>query len=58
MSEEKRIRIELTDEQREQLKKSTGVDLAALDLSLRELEERIAPLSLSFSKVSMEYRPQ
>jgi hypothetical protein len=58
MSEEKRVRIELTAEQRDHIRKSTGVDLTAVDLSLQELEERIAPLSLSYSKIEMQYRPQ
>ena len=35
--------IELTNEQKEELKKMTGKDAEALELSAEELEERIAP---------------
>ena len=39
------VRIELTPEQRETLRQKTGKEAAALELSVEELEERIAPLS-------------
>lgn len=39
----KPVRIELTDEQRQQLKNATGKEAEALELSPEELEERIAP---------------
>jgi hypothetical protein len=38
------IKIELTSEQREQLRKATGTEVAWLELTAEELEERIAPL--------------
>ncbi len=45
MSAQKTVRIELTDEQKEQIKKSSGRDVEAVNLSLEALEERIAPTS-------------
>jgi hypothetical protein len=39
---EKRIRIELTDEQKRQIKEVAGKDVAALELTAEELENRIA----------------
>lgn len=42
----KPVRIQLTDEQREQLKKTTGKDAEAIELSVSELEERIAPMKM------------
>lgn len=38
------IRIELTPEQKEQVRKVTGKDAEAVELSVEELEERIAPI--------------
>jgi hypothetical protein len=38
------VRIELTKEQKEQVKETTGKDGAVLELTVKELEERIAPL--------------
>ena len=37
------IRLTLTPEQKEQIRKATGKDAEALELSVEELEERIAP---------------
>ena len=37
------VRIELTREQREQVRGATGRDTVAVELTLQELEERIAP---------------
>lgn len=42
----KPVRIELTAEQREQLKKMTGKSAEAIELSAEELEERIAPMKI------------
>jgi uncharacterized small protein (DUF1192 family) len=38
------VRIELTPEQKQLVKKQTGKDAEALELSVSELEERIAPV--------------
>ena len=39
------VRIQLTPEQKELVKKQTGKDADAVELSVSELEERIAPVS-------------
>jgi uncharacterized small protein (DUF1192 family) len=44
MSEQKHIRLELTEEQKAQIKAATGKDARALELGVEELEERIAPM--------------
>jgi hypothetical protein len=40
------VRIELTPEQKELVKKQTGKDADAVELSVHDLEERIAPIAL------------
>jgi hypothetical protein len=40
------VRIELTDEQRNQIREATGKDANAIEFSAEELEERVAPISL------------
>ena len=37
------VRLTLTPEQKEYVRKSTGVEADAIELSAKELEERIAP---------------
>jgi hypothetical protein len=37
------VRIELTPQQKDQLKAKTGRDAEAIELTVTELEERIAP---------------
>jgi uncharacterized small protein (DUF1192 family) len=37
------LRITLTPEQKEQVRKATGKEADAVELSVEELEERIAP---------------
>jgi hypothetical protein len=46
---DEKIRIELTDEQRKQIKEASGRDITFVEMELRELEQRIAPFS--FGKV-------
>jgi hypothetical protein len=47
MSKEKEIvRIDLTNVQKQVLKKETGKDVDAIELTINELEERIAPVKL------------
>ena len=43
-----RIRLELTDEQRKQIKETSGKDVASLEFTAQELEERIAPSSFHY----------
>jgi uncharacterized small protein (DUF1192 family) len=40
------FRIQLTPEQKEAVRRATGKNAEALELSVEELEERIAPLAL------------
>ena len=47
MSDQKHIRLELTEEQKAQIKAATGKDAKALELNAEELEERIAPVGTS-----------
>jgi hypothetical protein len=42
--EEARIRIELTIEQRKQIKEASGEDVTAIEFTAQELEDRIAPM--------------
>ena len=39
------FRLTLTPEQKEQIRKATGKDAEVLELSVEELEERIAPMT-------------
>jgi hypothetical protein len=43
---EEQVRINLTPEQRAMVKSATGKDAASLELSVQELEERIAPATM------------
>jgi hypothetical protein len=45
MSEQNRVRIELTEEQKAQIKAATGKDARTLELGAEELEARIAPMA-------------
>jgi len=42
--EEPRIRIELTVEQKKQIKEASGEDVNAIEFTAQELEDRIAPI--------------
>jgi len=42
-----RVQIKLTPEQRELVRKATGKTAESLELTVQELEERIAPIKLS-----------
>ncbi len=44
MKKDERIRIELTNEQKKQIKDASGEDVNALEFTAAELEQRIAPL--------------
>ena len=37
------VRLQLTDDQKAHVRKTTGVEADSIELSARELEERIAP---------------
>jgi len=40
------VRFQLTPEQQEQLKRATGRDGEAIELTVEELEERVMPMSV------------
>jgi uncharacterized small protein (DUF1192 family) len=44
------FRLMLTPEQKEQIRKATGKDAEVLELSVEELEERIAPMVRNIGK--------
>ena len=47
MSKDKaNVRLTLTDDQKSQIKKMTGKDAEAVEFTVQELEERIAPAKL------------
>ena len=39
-----RVRIQLTPEQRKQIEQATGEQIATLEFTVEELEQRVAPL--------------
>ena len=41
------VRLELTPEQKQLIKKQTGKDAESVELSVSELEERIAPITFN-----------
>jgi hypothetical protein len=43
MAKSETFRMTLTDEQKAQVRKATGKDAEVIELSVEELEERIAP---------------
>jgi hypothetical protein len=47
------IKIELTPEQREQIRRALGADVAELELTPEALEERIAPGGLCKNSASL-----
>ena len=44
--EKQPIRIELTEEQKEQIREATGTDASAIEFTAEELEEKVAPRRL------------
>jgi hypothetical protein len=44
MGTPQKVKLTLTNEQRDQIRKVTGKDADVIELSVEELEERIAPL--------------
>lgn len=53
-----KVRIELTDDQREQIRQASGKDIAMLEVTITELEQRIAPVSLTFGQTAHTYTQQ
>jgi len=58
MTKRDSIRIELTKEQQSQIKATFGHDVSAVQLNVQQLEERVAPLSLSYESIKWEYHVQ
>jgi hypothetical protein len=44
MSKQDRVRIELTEAQKKQIKDASGEDVSAIEFTVQELEQRISPL--------------
>ena len=51
MPKQNRVSLKLTDEQKAAIKQATGKDAEALELSVDELEERIAPMKAIHTKL-------
>jgi hypothetical protein len=51
MAASSNFRMTLTPEQKDQVRKATGKDAEAIELSVEELEERIAPATAKFKPV-------
>jgi hypothetical protein len=49
-SSKEQFRIHLTPEQKDQVRNATGKDAEAVELSVEELEERIAPMKAGFGR--------
>ena len=43
------FRMDLTSEQKEEIRKATGKEADAIELTVEELEERIAPMKKGFN---------
>lgn len=54
-----KIRIQLTPEQRALVKEHTGIEMPSVELTVEQLEERIAPesIGLSFGQPHVTYNP-
>jgi hypothetical protein len=57
-NERERIRIDLTPEQQQQVKTASGHDAVALEFSVEELEQRIAPSDFSFVRLGDASSPK
>lgn len=44
------VRINLTDDQKNQIREQTGKEAASIEFTVEELEERIAPIAFSPEK--------
>ena len=55
MASSETFRMTLTPEQKEQVRKSTGKEAEAIELSVEELEERIAPANGQPQEAGLEF---
>ena len=53
MASSETFRMNLTPEQKEQVRKTTGKDAEAIELSVEELEERIAPSKVTSARSNL-----
>ncbi|MEP7226526.1 MAG: hypothetical protein ABI785_04120 [Gemmatimonadales bacterium] len=53
MASSETFRMTLTPEQKEQVRKTTGKDAEAIELSVEELEERIAPSKVTSARSNL-----
>ena len=51
MTKRDSVRIDLTNEQQQQIKDAFGAEISSLELDVRELEQRIAPSDLTITKL-------
>lgn len=51
MSEQKKnpVRLQLTDEQKQQIRQATGQDADSIEFDAEELEDRVAPAKIDLS---------
>ena len=54
MASAKRVTLKLSVEQKKQIKDATGKTAEQLDLSVEELEQRIAPMTVIVEKVGSD----
>ena len=54
MASGKRISLKLSLEQQKQIKQAIGKDASALELTVEELEQRIAPAGLQYLTIKMD----
>ena len=57
MSTDQRIRIELTPEQKHQVKEASGKEMAVIEFTINELEQRIAPSKSVIQLNSWSWQP-
>ena len=48
--EKQPVRIELTEDQKKQIREATGKDASAIELTAEELEERVSPKGFRIGK--------
>ncbi len=44
MEKKKPVRLQLTEEQKQQVREATGKEAEAIELTVEELEERVSPI--------------
>lgn len=57
MNNGERIHIDLTDEQQSAIKRASGKDIVALEFDAAELEQRVAPATVSEITITKHIDP-